>query len=409
MALRVIKLHYVLVYAVLGALMPYLSIYGQQRGLTDAQIGWVIGVFGLAVIVAPPIHTLLADRWLTNRALIITCFALGAMALVGLMLSGGFIGILATYMLFSLGFTSLIPLLDGLTFDITRPLVAGHGPTTPFPTIRVWGSVGFILPGVAVAALWLTDLSESTVVRMALGLGGAVCAAGVFSAMRLPANHSAARNDDTTALPTVQALGAMSRPPLAVFIGSMVLLFMAIAILYAFYPLYLHKLDVPAAFVGLIVNFGVVVEIGFIVACGWLFGKIGLRGVALLGAASMAVRMAAMAIWPNVAVAIGTQVFHGPIVLAMYVVPPMYLNHKALPGYRNSIQGLYTMLAFGVARLVGSALGGHVSDWAGGQTMAGLQAAFWLAAAMAAVALGWLAFGFRDRAACRSFQPRPSS
>jgi PPP family 3-phenylpropionic acid transporter len=410
MALRAIKFHYVLVYAVLGALMPYLSVYAEQRGLSDAEIGWVIGAWGVAVLVAPPLHTLLADRWLANRTVIGLCFAVAAAALVALTQLTSFAGLFIAHLLFSLGYTSLIPLLDGLTFGITQPAdeaePAGAGgagaAAVPFRHVRIWGSIGFMLPGAIVAGLWLTDLDEPTIVRWAIWLAMATCIAGAVAALRLPANRLGGDDARGSGLPTMAALRAV-RGPVAIFVLCMMLVFASASIMYAFYPLYLTKLDVPAAFVGLITNLGVIVEIAFILCAGWIMRHIGLRGVLIIGILSQVARMVLLALWPGVAMAVASQVFHGPMVLALYVLAPMYLDHRAAPGYRNSMQGLYALAVFGIARMVGTAGGGHVSDHFGKDTLAGLQAAFWLSAALGGAAV-ILAITFRDRAACRALQ-----
>ena len=49
------KLHYFLLYAVVGAYLPYVPVFlGHDLVLQDPQIGWVVGGYGLAVLLAPP-------------------------------------------------------------------------------------------------------------------------------------------------------------------------------------------------------------------------------------------------------------------------------------------------------------------------------------------------------------------
>ena len=63
MRFSAIRLHYLLVYAALGAYMPYLPVFlGRDLGMHDAQIGWITGIYGLSVILGPPLITYLADR-----------------------------------------------------------------------------------------------------------------------------------------------------------------------------------------------------------------------------------------------------------------------------------------------------------------------------------------------------------
>lgn len=45
---------------------------------------------------------------------------------------------------------------------------------------------------------------------------------------------------------------------------------------------------------------------------------------------------------------------HGPVVVGIYVVPPILLNRMATPTCRNSVQALYTMLAVGCGVFAGN-------------------------------------------------------
>jgi PPP family 3-phenylpropionic acid transporter len=407
MGLRTVKLHYVVVYGVLAALLPYLPLYADSAGLSDSQIGWVMGMFGVAVLIGPPLYTLLADRWFTNRTLIVICYLLGATMAWGLTQGRSFESLLGLHLMFSLGFTAMIPLLDGLTFHVIRPAGDEAEPTTPYRSIRVWGSVGWMLPGVGLALLWWAPWASGHIDRIAISTAAGLCVLGLLTAWWLPGHRThgetAVDHNGEPVLPTMQAWRALGRGPMRSFVGSLFLLFMAFTMLYTFYSILLREVGVPGEFVGLITNIGVVVEVGFMLASGAIMRRIGVRGVMLLGAACMVARLVLLAAVPHAWVAIASQVFHGPSVVTMYLIPPMYLNLKAEPSYRNSMQGVYVMLCFGVARIIAAAWAGHVSDTvtAGDPTraVAGLQAVFALAALLSIVATAWLAVSFRDTAA----------
>lgn len=397
-----LRAHYVLVYAILGALLPYLSLYAKGRGLSDTQVGWVLAVFGMAVIVAPPIYTALADLWRNNRRIIAACYGFGAATLVALGFGHNFPTILLAHLAFALAFTALIPLLDGLTFaTILQPADESNGsaaapaaPRAAYRTIRVWGSFGFMIPGVGFAAViaWL-DLPTDSVARIAVFTGAGFAALGLVACRGLPTYRGAA--DLAGRLPTAAAIRAFARPQLAAFVGSVFLLFLSISMYYTFYPPYLAELGVDASFVGLITNLGVGVEVLFMFGAGVLLRRIGLRGVMMLGIACHLARMALLAGLPHPAIAIVTQVFHGPTVLALYLLPPMYINHRADPACRNSMQGLYAMACLGLARVFGAGSGGYISDAIGGGNP-GRQLTFAVAAGLAVIAMTVFLIAFRD-------------
>jgi PPP family 3-phenylpropionic acid transporter len=96
-------------------------------------------------------------------------------------------------------------------------------------------------------------------------------------------------------------------------------------------------------------------------------------------------------------VVIGSQLLHAPIVIGLYLVPPMYLNHKATASFRNSIQGLYVMICYGGTRFLGSILGGYVSQIS-------LQTTFTCAGVLSLIASAWLILAFRDQPVCEAIR-----
>ena len=110
------------------------------------------------------------------------------------------------------------------------------------------------------------------------------------------------------------------------------------------------------------------------------------------GANEAVLRMLRLALLAAVAdplVTVASQLLHGPVVLAIYLIPPMYLNLKAPPGVRNGVQGLYAMLCFGLARLSGSVAAGYAAE-------VDLAWAFVLGATLSALAFIWLLLRFHD-------------
>lgn len=389
-----LKLHYALVYSVLGAYLPYLPVYLNELGFSDTAIGWVVGVYGLAVLASPVVLTAAADRLASNRVLIGGGFALAALMLGAMTMTQQLAGIVLTFLLFSLGFTALIPLSDGLYFATMRRRREHGATTTPYHRVRIWGSIGFIAPSIVLFGV-LGYLDVST--RAAILLAGACAAAGALNSIALPRGSSEQAGRGGSSLPTAQAWRTLSGPRTFAFIGSLFLMFMAIAVFYTFYPRYLQELGIDTRWLGLIVNIGVVVELGFMAGSGWLLRGIGLRGMMLMGALCMVVRLGLLWAVPSVPVALLTQVLHGPIVLSLYVVPPMYLNHKAAPQFRNSIQGLSSLLCYGIARLLGSVLAGYVAVW-------GLREVFAFGTILSAGAMVWLLAGFRDAPASATLE-----
>lgn len=379
-----LKLHFFLLYAVIGAYLPYVPVFlGHDLELPDWQIGWVMGCYGLAVLLAPPLMAALADRRVPGRVLMAGGYALSMAALLAFAEVGGFVPALVLSVGFSLAYTPLVPLLDGIVFsDMSEETRAGRRPPA-YSALRVWGSLGFMAPAFALFFLMDAGLASG---REAMLAGAAAAGLALACAPLLPHQAPAERGER---VPMAAAWQEIRRAPTRALMGALMLLFAAISVLYAFYSRLVVEVGIAPAWVGMASNVGVLAELPWIFLAPALLRRFGLRALLLLGAASLTLRMALLAALPVPEVVLASQVLHGPTILGLYLLPPMILNHKAGPSFRHSVQGLYAALCFGVARVVGAGAGGHAAEF-------GLPWAFALAAGLAGAATLWLWLGWRD-------------
>jgi MFS transporter, PPP family, 3-phenylpropionic acid transporter len=393
MSVSGIRTQYVLAYAGIGCLGPFLPVYlRRQQGLTDAEIGFVLGIGGLAVLLTPVLLTRFADLGVQTRWLLAGAFTAGALALGGLSLTTGLLTAAAYYLLYSLAERPIGALQDGLYFRALHAAPPGH--TLPsFSRIRVWGTVGFIVPSVLLYDLVERTGSTSVILLLAIGFGvlAAINTRRLPPAEAQPRRLSAIGEDPpgrTAAVRppagpvTTAALKHLLRGETRTFILGMFLVSMASAMWFGFYPLYLSEaVGVDQRAVGLIFNIGVVLEIGWMLGFNRLVRRLGIRRLMIAGAAAETLRLTLLASSPTLTVAIGTQVLHGLIVLITSVAPQIFLDERAHESFRSSIQGVYTTVVMGGGRLIGSVVAGQIAA-AGFRTLFGVGASCSAAAAL---------------------------
>lgn len=443
--MRAVRAQYFLAFAVQGSLLPYLSVLLAEKGLGDAQIGDVTSLTGLAILFGPVTLTLLADLRLESRRLLALAFAGAGAMLLALLWAEAFWSIMLVFGIYAVLALPILQVQDGLNFALQQQRRDRGDEPVPYHRIRVWGTIGFIVPALVLYA-WL---QAGAPVSVTLIVAAVFAGLGLINARWLPAVHSsgagtgppppdaaeptdengrfaegasegsaltkadassegASEAADTAGsagsrprraarvagwarqLPTLAAARAMLAPPTLAFLGAMWLCHLAAAGYYTFYPIYLtRQVGIGEQWLGLIANIGVTVEIGFVLAFGVLVSRLGLPVLMALAAMGTALRLGLLFAWPNVWVAVGTQLLHGLTVLLIHIGPPVYLNQRAAAGYRSSIQGLYAMLIYGTGRIVGNLLAGRVAEW-------NLLAVFGFAAVLCVVAAGMFAFVFSD-------------
>jgi len=376
-------------YAVMGCLVPFLPIYLKQvQGLDGGQIGLALGISGISVLVSPVLMTLLADTRFDARHLAALIFAVGGAALLLLFFSHGFWVVLILLFIHSLAYAGALPLHDGMAFSLQRQAETAGWPAIPYHRIRVWGTIGFIGPSLLL--FFLLQAGGSTSLILLCGAGFSILAFG--HAFRLPNVRLAPETRLAGAqIPTAMAAKLLLRPHMRIFCLAMFIFFLGASAFSSFYPLYLIEVvGVEEQWVGLIFNFGVVIEIGFLLSLGWLQARLGVRKIMIYGTLCFILQMLILGLYPNVGMAIVAQSLHGMIILALYISPIIYLNRQSGDPFRNSIQGLYTMLIVGLSRIIGIVAAGQVAD-------ANLRLLPFIAAALALITWLLFLFAFRDQ------------
>jgi len=401
---RSIKAQYFFAFAVMGSLLPFLPVYLQHRGLNRVQIGYVGAAASLAVLLTPVLLTALADQRMHNRHLLATAFTISGLSLLAMHYAQGLWSILALLAIHSLAYAPMTALQDGLNFQVQRNRQASGRSTTDYHHIRVWGTIGFIVPSVLLYGFLHRDGS----IELILVSAATFCTLGLLNTYALPktpapnqmgqADFSLHRDISSNVpaqevkgeLPTITATKLLVQPTVLVFCLAMILAHMAAAAFYSFYPLYLKQtVGLENRWLGLIANVGVTGEIFFMLGFGWLLTRLRLKRLMLLGIGCMAVRFALLAVSSSIPVAVGTQILHGMMVLVIHVAPPIFLNRHATDANRNSIQGLYVMAVYGTGRIIGNLLAGYVAEY-------DLSAVFAYSSGLSVVALALLALAFHD-------------
>lgn len=387
---RKLKAQYFFAYGVMGSVIPFLPIYlKREQGLQEGQIGFALGLAGLSILLTPVLITLLADTRFDPRRLVSLVFAVSGASLLLLFFSQGFWVVLALLFLHSLAYAAVMPLHDGMTFNAQRQMETHGHEVIPYNQVRVWGTIGFIVPSLIL--FWFLNAGWTTRVVLLAGVGFSILS--LLHAFRLPDPRLIDHRDPEVPrrLPTAMAAQVLLRPDMRAFCAAMFITFVAAASFGSFYPLYMVEVvGVGEQWVGLIFNFGVAIEILFMLGFGWLKAKFGLRNIMIAGLACFALQASLLGLFPNVWVAILVQSLHGIIIVGIFMSPIMYINRKAGDRFRNSIQGVYTMIIVGLARIGGIVTAGQIADL-------NLRIIPFMAAGLAIVAATLLVVAFREQ------------
>jgi PPP family 3-phenylpropionic acid transporter len=330
-------------FAQVGAAAPYFSLYLASLGLAAAQIGVLLSLGSLMRVIGPNVWGWVADRTRKRARIISITLALGASCFAGFFFIDSFWGLFA--LLLATGFftSASMPLAESLTLSHLR------GATSRYGSIRLWGSVGFIVT-VTLVGYALDSLPVASLLWMVL----ATYALSWVGGLAVPDVSAAPGQAEPEPVWTI-----LRRPEVAALLGACFLMSLAHGPQYAFFSIYLVDHDYSKAAVGGMWTFGVIAEIAVFLLMPALLRRYSLSGILLVCFAATVVRFLMIGWGVDLApVLFFAQLLHG-LSFGAYHAAAVTAIHRWFRGaHQVRGQAIYLSVSFGAGGVLGSMLSG---------------------------------------------------
>ena len=152
-------------YFVWGAWSVTLGTWlGQTLGFSGEQIGLVAGTTALAAMISPFFVGMVADRFLATERILAGLHVAGGLILLAASTQTSFGPFYAVLLAYALCYMPTLALSNSLSFRQMKD------PGREFPSIRVLGTIGWIVAGLFIGTLGF----EATPVPMQIAAGGSI-------------------------------------------------------------------------------------------------------------------------------------------------------------------------------------------------------------------------------------------
>ncbi len=373
-----------------GSWMMTLAHYGfVEKQWNGAEFGLVFSTMGFASLVMPTLFGILADKWKANYvfSLLHLFFALSMLGLPFIDSPIPFFWVLLVAMSF---YMPTIGLNNSIGFLILKR--EGKDPTTYFPPIRVWGTVGFI------GAMWLTNFftkdwgaGQSIKVSFIISAISAMILA-IFTFIALPALENENNKNSNEKKTLIQKLGLeafvlFKQKKMALFFLFSLLLGGSLQLTNAYGDGFLQD---PTVFpVGeLINNFSTIIlsvsqisETLFILAIPFFMKRFGIKKVMLFSMIAWVLRFGLFGLADNsilgFTLIIASCVIYGLAFDFFNISGALYVEQNTDSKIQSSAQGVFMLMTNGVGAVLGNIIAGfviakyfedpitHVKDWPG--------------------------------------------
>jgi len=363
---------YLFYFATLGALIPYWGLYLKSLGFSAVEIGELVAIIMATKIVAPNVWGWIADHTGRRMAIVRGACLLAAIAFAGVFLGHGYWWLALVMSLFSFFWNAALPQFEATTLNHLG------AETHRYSSIRLWGSIGFIL---AVAGLGFVFERAGTGSLPQILL---ILFAGIWiSSLLVP--EGAAAHQPLNEEPLRRVL---RRPAVLSLLLVCFLIQASHGPYYTFYSLYLVANDYSETVVGQLWALGVLAEIGVFLKMHHWLPRFGARNLLLVATALTALRWLLIAFFVDqIWVIVGAQTLHAAS-FGIYHAVAIHLIHQLFRGrHQGRGQALYSSLSFGAGGAAGSLVAGYRWEGVGAQWMC-------VAAAATAVLAGWIAWQY---------------
>jgi nucleoside transporter len=342
-------------YVIWGAWYVTLDTYlTATLHFSGTQAGSVFGTTALASMISPFFVGLIADRFFAMERVLSVLHLIGAVLLFFVSRATTFGSVYSLMLLYCLCYFPTIALTNSLTLRHVKD--AGR----EFPLIRVFATIGWIAIGVTVGHLRV----EASAVPFLLASGASV----IMSVFCLtlphtpPAPRTAALNVRT--ILGLDALVMLKRRSYLVFVIASVLACIPLTFYFSFTNTYLNEVGVQNAAGKM--SLGQVSEVVMMLLMPFIFRRVTVKGILLLGLAAWSIRYTLLA-YGNAGS--GMWMFYIAILLHgicydfFFMTGQLYTDQEASSDLRGTAQGLITFLTYGVGMFAGSLLSGGAVDF----------------------------------------------
>ncbi len=334
---------------------------------TFAEFGAIFSTMGLSALFMPTLIGFIADKWV-NAERLYSLLHLGNAAAMLMLPSITDPADFFWMVLFAMiCYMPTLALSNSIAYHILKS--QNNDVIRIFPTIRVWGTVGFI------AAMWATNLSGNKATEGQFyisAIAGVILAVYALTLPKCPPQHKA---DGLEAKANIikDALHLMTNYKMALFFIFSMLLGAALQLTNMYGDNFLSSFEkVPEYADLLVVKYSTIImsisqisETLFILAIPFFLKRYGIKKVMLMSMFAWVLRFGLLAysnpsdgLW----MIILSCIVYGMAFDFFNVSGSLFVETTASPKIRASAQGLFMMMTNGIGAILGSSLSGVIID-----------------------------------------------
>jgi MFS transporter, PPP family, 3-phenylpropionic acid transporter len=344
----IMSTQYFLYFGSLGVYLPYFNLYCYHIGLSGLDIGFISGVRSVTFALFPMLWGHIADRVQGRRQIFIFCNFASLAIWTGFFFTTDFWPMLAIICCFGIFNSPIISFLEAATMETLGQQKRRYG------SIRVWGSLSFILTVLATGKL--TDVFSIRLIVPFIWIGALL--QSLFS-LGIPKSGAAPTPADSKAVPELLS----GRMVTFLFCGFLMLV--SHGTYYGFFSIHLEALGCSKSFIGVAWTVAVISEILVMINSDRLFRLLSMERVLFYSFLIAALRWLIVSQVTSPAVLLLSQVLHAATYGTFHMASILYVDRLSPEQSKTMGQAVNNAITYGFGLMVGFLYSGSLYKSAG--------------------------------------------
>ncbi|UCS95192.1 nucleoside permease [Echinicola marina] len=330
---------------------------------TGAQSAAAFSTQSFGAIIAPFIIGLIADKYFNAERILGVLHIIGAVLMFQMYNAEDFSTFYPYVFAYMVAYMPTLALVNSVSFNQMS------NPEKEFGSIRVWGTIGWIVAGLVISLVFGWDSAEGAGQGLLRNTFLMTCiASGVlgiysFALPKTPPKISKGEKKSVSEILGLDAFALLKDKNYLIFFLASIMICIPLAFYYQNASLFLGEIEMTNLTSKMAL--GQVSEVLFMLLLPVFFSKFGIKKTLLVGMIAWVVRYALFA-FGNVnelsfMLLIGIAL-HGICYDFFFVSGQIYTDSKAGEKFKSAAQGMITLATYGVGMLIGFWVAGMITD-----------------------------------------------
>jgi nucleoside transporter len=335
------------------------TFLGKSLHASGKDIGYAYLSQSIGAIAAPFVIGLIADKFFSAQKILAVLHIVGGVILWYAGSVNTFDSFFPAIIIYMIVFMPTLALVNSISFRQMK------NPSKEFPFIRVLGTIGWIVAGVAISFIGWDKPGDEALLSNTFKMAAiAAILLGLFS-FTLPATPPAKKGVKTSMgdILGLDALRLLKNRSYLIFFLSSIAICIPLSFYYNFTNLFLNEKGMQST--AGIQSLGQVSETLFMLLMPLLFIRFGVKKMLAIGMLAWAIRYGLFAygnIGANYWMLIVGILLHGICYDFFFVTGQIYTDNLAGERFKSAAQGLITLATYGIGMMIGSLVSGPIVD-----------------------------------------------